>query len=351
MQELTEQNAAEILHAAGHIADPQQVRVRELSGGVSNVVLLIEQPAAGPGPERFVVKQARGKLRVQADWRCSIERIWREVEVLQTCAALLREGNSSIHNSVPEVYWTDRNLYAYSMTAADANCRTWKEQLLSGECSSAQVIRFASLLGTIHAGSWHDVEIARRFADRSYFVQLRLEPYYRYAASRYQPLATPLQELAERTWAERHCLVHGDFSPKNLLISDGKAMLIDFEVGHYGDPAFDVGFFLCHLALKAIHLPQHAETLVKMLKTFWACYLAIIARKASPPDWKDLSHRIGLNLAGCLASRVHGKSPVDYLTEGEQLRAVQVAESIFELGPDADFETTCEILRSEILID
>ena len=40
-----------------------------------------------------------------------------------------------------------------------------------------------------------------------------------------------------------------------------------------------------------------------MVTTFWACYLAIILRKASPQDWKDLSQRIGLNLAGCLAGR------------------------------------------------
>jgi 5-methylthioribose kinase len=45
--------------------------------------------------------------------------------------------------------------------------------------------------------------------------------------------------------------VHGDFSPKNLLIYGNSLMLIDFEVGHYGDPAFDLGFFLSHLTLKA----------------------------------------------------------------------------------------------------
>jgi aminoglycoside phosphotransferase (APT) family kinase protein len=48
--------------------------------------------------------------------------------------------------------------------------------------------------------------------------------------------------------------VHGDFSPKNLLVWEGRVMLIDCEVGHYGDPAFDLGFFVTHLVLKAIWL-------------------------------------------------------------------------------------------------
>ena len=36
-------------------------------------------------------------------------------------------------------------------------------------------------------------------------------------------------------------------------------------MAHRGDPAFDVAFLLCHLTLKAIHLPEHASRLDQVL--------------------------------------------------------------------------------------
>ena len=81
MWEVTTQNAGQYLREVRgtHIAEP--LMVRELAGGVSNIVLLVT-PAAG---EPFVLKQARGRLRVAQEWLCPVERIWREVEVLRIC--------------------------------------------------------------------------------------------------------------------------------------------------------------------------------------------------------------------------------------------------------------------------
>ncbi len=264
MLELTQQNAAEILHAHGHLTDPRTAKVRELSGGVSNAVFLIEQ-----GPERFVVKQARGKLLVQADWQCSVERIWREVELLATISELL-DNFRLTPSPVPRIIWQDQKLYAYAMTAAAEGSQTWKEQLFAGHINFRQAFVAGSLLGWIHARSWHRPDLAERLSDRTYFTQLRLEPYYLAAAQNYPPLRTKLQQLAESTWRECHALVHGDFSPKNLLAWQEELMLIDFEVGHYGDPAFDMGFCLTHLALKAIHFDNpRFITLADSLQTHW----------------------------------------------------------------------------------
>ena len=38
-------------------------------------------------------------------------------------------------------------------------------------------------------------------------------------------------------------LVHGDFSPKNILISNKKIIYLDAECCNYGDPVFDLVFF------------------------------------------------------------------------------------------------------------
>ncbi len=350
MLELNEQNAAKILHSRGHLTDPRTTKVRELSGGVSNAVFLIEQ-----GSERFVVKQARGKLRVQADWQCSVERIWREVEVLRTCNDLIPKISPSewVGTRVPELLWTNRELFAYAMTAADVDSHTWKERLLAGDMSRGNSQLAGDLLGRIHAKSWHEPFIETKFEDRTFFAELRLQPYYLAAAQRYTKLAFELNRLADETWRQRHALVHGDFSPKNLLVSPGEFMLIDFEVGHYGDPAFDLGFLLTHLTLKAIHLVTHRESMLQLIAEFWRGYslqlkAKRIKQQISNAEFEALEHRTIQHLAGCLVARVHGKSPVDYLAPSEQLRAVALAEKLFGLGAEASWSNAYQLLLQEV---
>lgn len=342
MLELTEQNAAEILHARGHLASATGVRVRELSGGVSNAVFLVESPT-----ERFCLKQARGKLRVQADWQCSVERIWREVEVLRACQDLVKSGEDG-KIRVPRIRWQDPELYAYAMTAAEAQFNSWKDDLLSGRLRHTHPYSAGLLLRAIHAGSWHSPELAERFKDRTYFAQLRLEPYYLAAAENYRPLANQLSDLVDQTWREPHALVHGDFSPKNMLVFGGRLMLIDFEVGHYGDPAFDLGFFLTHLTLKALHLPSQREDLFAIRQAFLVCYGLGMRRALSPADYLALERRSVQHLAGCLIARVHGKSPVDYLTPAEQQRAVALAVKLFDLGPEATWKEAFDLVQGEV---
>ena len=75
MQLIDAHNAADYLRQHHRIALDESVSIRELPGGVSNVVLYVERQTS---PD-FVVKQAREQLRVAAPWFCSVERIWREV--------------------------------------------------------------------------------------------------------------------------------------------------------------------------------------------------------------------------------------------------------------------------------
>ena len=340
MLELTAQNAAEILHARGHLPSTQGVTVRELSGGVSNAVFLIEH-----GSERFVVKQARGKLRVAADWQCSVERIWREVDFLKACGELISPEQSQRY-CVPQVLWVDRDLYSYAMTAAASEAVTWKTELMSQLFYVTDAHAAGRLLRDIHWRSWHNAALAEQFADRTFFRQLRLEPYYLAAAEAYPRLRAPLHELVSRCWNEQHALVHGDFSPKNLLTFHSKVMLIDFEVGHYGDPAFDLGFFLTHLVLKSIHLPGFRKKLGILIEWFWTGYAGYLN---SSPELHQVLQRTIQHLAGCLVARVHGKSPVDYLTPPEQARAVQLAEGLFALGEAASWRDAFDFLRRETL--
>ena len=78
------------------------------------------------------------------------------------------------------------------------------------------------------------------FADCTVFVELRIDPFYRRLAEVHPGVKQPLETLVEETLSTRLCLVLGDFSPKNILVVDNGITLVDFETGHFGDPAFDL---------------------------------------------------------------------------------------------------------------
>ena len=344
MIELTPHTATEYLFARGAIEAGEAVQIRELSGGVSNTVLLVERPNL-PGND-FVLKQALPRLKVQQEWLCSIERIWREVEVLEICGLLLASGgrqppdticSSSWSTTVPKVLFSDRDNYCYAMTAAPAGHKTWKEHLLAGEADPQIAAACGTLLGTLHAGSWRNPDIAARLDDRTFFDSLRLDPYYRRLAVVHPELAETLYGLIDDTYRTRLCLVHGDFSPKNLLISPNQIWLIDFEVGHFGDPAFDLGFFLTHLSLKAVHFAGRRRDYLHLIDRFWQNYLQRLSLTASETEITDLSRRAAIHWAACMLARIDGKSPVDYLESLEQQSVRNCARS-FLFHPDSSVE-------------
>ncbi|HEX5105806.1 MAG TPA: phosphotransferase [Pirellulaceae bacterium] len=363
MHEISAATVADYLRTSGRATAAEPIEARELSGGVSNVVLLVELSSRG---ERFVVKQARGKLRVQEEWLCPIERIWREVETLQICGELLKAlPQSAIRNpqsammsppsivaafqsGVPSVLWEDRTNYCFAMTAAPAGHKTWKELLLAGELPLSLGIATGcgEMLAALHAGSWGNAEIAARLDDRQFFDQLRIDPYYRHVAKVHPDLAPQLQQLIDSVWSHRRCLVHGDFSPKNLLVWQGQTMLIDFEVGHYGDPAFDLGFFLTHLVLKAIWSGARRERYLGLATAFWNTYRLRMEQSVSPAEIDDLESRAMFNLAGCLLARIDGKSPVEYLGD-TQRQAVRERGRQWLMRPPSTWTDTADSLSPE----
>src|SRR5262249_15074504 len=137
---------------------------------------------------------------------------------------------------------------------------------------------FGRLLGTIHRASWQRRdELAAEFDDRSFFESLRVEPYYEYTAAREPDAAVFLAGLVADTRARRLAPVHGDFSPKNVLGHAGRLVLLDHEVIHFGDPAFDVGFGLTHLLAKAHHVRGGRDAFAAAARRFAEAYAAELA--------------------------------------------------------------------------
>ena len=329
---LTASNAVEYLRSRGHLEADESATARELSGGVSNTVIHV----ARPDGEDLVLKQVRPQLNVAEPWYCSVERIWREVDVLRLCATLLHDARTDVafKVDVPRLLFEDRENYLYAMSAAPAEHVVWKHELLSGVARTDVACACGTLLGTLHGRSWHDASLARRLDDRQFFVDLRLDPYYRQIAGVHESLAPDIERLIDSVWSQRHCLVHGDFSPKNLLVHSTGVFLIDFEVGHYGDPGFDIGFFLSHLMLKACYHAPRDGPFFDLIDSFWNGYCAEMTRVVSPGELNAIIGRGILNFAGCALARLDGKSRIDYLRDPARRDSVrELCRIVFKCQP------------------
>jgi aminoglycoside phosphotransferase (APT) family kinase protein len=305
------------------------VRVTELGGGVSNVVL-----AVSSGDMRVIVKQALPRLRVAEEWLADRERAVNEARALELCGAITP-------GSVPTLLDVDGDLCALTMIAAPADWTTWKERLLRGEADPKVASELGRILASWHDTTFRDEELLRSYDNAEVFDQLRVDPYYRTVARRRPALAEAIDSFVRRMEACRICLVHGDYSPKNVLLGDG-LWVIDFEVAHRGDPAFDLAFMLNHLLLKRLHLRERGHLVESCVPAFWDGYTRALSRMRPP----ELAYVLGH--VGCLmVARVDGKSPAEYLSPGDG-DAARAAGSRLLLEPPDSLEGALDIAAPRV---
>ncbi len=307
-EELTAKTAHEWL--ARHALPTEGLRFSELGGGISNKVVLAEG-----GKFRAVLKQSLGQLRTEVGWFSERERIFRESAAMRWLAA---RGIAGGH--VPAILFEEPDTFTIAMEAAPGGAEMWKTRLFRGE-HDADVARTAgATLGSMIALSWHNDDAARLFGDQTVFDQLRIDPYYRFTAERVPEVADYIDRLIEASSARRVGLVHGDWSPKNLLTWDCELWVIDWEVIHFGDPSFDVGFLLNHLLMKSIAMPQHKVALVGLAEAFLDGLRQHLPVRGAWISAAGLEH-----LPALLLARVDGKSPAEYLDATMRQRAKQLA--------------------------
>ena len=308
------------LLARGLVRDPSRISIRELGGGVSNVVLLVEGPQG-----RWVAKQSLGKLRVEDDWRSSRDRVFRE-------AAAIKSLGSILGDAVPQVVHVDRENFLYVMTAAPQGSRMWKQPLLEGRVEERIAGKAGKLLAAIIKASQTDPVFKAQFADRTVFDELRIDPYYRTVAARHQDVAELVKQLIQDSWNIQTALVHGDYSPKNILVRSGDVFLIDFEVVHWGDPSFDAAFLLNHLMLKAFYRPRDAGLYFQAARVFWQDLTGEPGELAGA-GFEAMTVR---HLGGLMLARIDGKSPVEYLqAEDTKGRVRKAAKRLLREQPRA----------------
>jgi aminoglycoside phosphotransferase (APT) family kinase protein len=298
----------------GLIGPGEAPHFARLTGGVSSDIWLVET-ARGP----ICVKRALPKLRVQADWYAPIERNAFEAEWMRRAAAV-------VPDAVPAVLGQDDEAGALVMAyLAPEEYRLWKAELRAGRADPEAAGEVGARLVRIHAATAGDPEVARIFQTDRIFHDIRLEPYLVATAAKHPDRAGPLQAIVEETAATKRCLVHGDISPKNILIGPKGPVFLDAECAWHGDPAFDLSFCLNHLLLKCLWTPAAAPAFLK-------CFDALVSSYRRGIAWEtadDLEARAARLLPGLFLGRVDGKSPVEYLTEeGDRDRVRRVARAL-----------------------
>ena len=193
-----------------------------------------------------------------------------------------------------------------------------------------------------------DASLTSKFWDRTVFDQLRIDPYYRTTASRHPELRREFDDLIGTSLEIRTSLVHGDYSPKNMLVRGDNIFLIDFEVVHWGDPSFDAAFLLNHLFLKAFHQPAASRQFIALVYDFWKTLLAALGPEAAA-GFEAMTLR---HLGGLMLARIDGKSPVEYIQdELTKERVRKAATRILVEGPRSSRRRGMEIVPSKGEID
>lgn len=294
------------LRKAGRVKSADAA-VIPLTGGVSSGIWLVTD-----GSNRFVVKQALPRLKVRDEWFADPARN----RIEHDCLVYL---DRITPGSVPRILFHDAEAGLFGMEFLDERFANWKSELLRGAIREEDAAGAAQLMATIHRSSWSDAGVQSRFQTWPNFFALRVEPYLLTTGSRHPKLRPFFEEEAERLSRTTLALVHGDFSPKNILCSRERLVLLDCEVAWFGDPAFDVAFLLNHLFLKALHLPAWREGLLGLASVCWSEY-----RRSLADLFDDhLNLRIGRLLLMLMLARIDGKSPVEYITEGRKKELVR----------------------------
>lgn len=295
------------------------VDVQSLGGGVSNIVLAVEAPGLSA-----VFKQSLPTLRVAEVWNASQERTVAETAALRLSASLLPGSVPAVIDAEPAEYWL-------LIERAPVAWTTWKQRLLAGQVDVDTAAALGRMLATLQNATRNGAGLESSLRGFTCFEELRIAPYYRTIGLRHPEFAPVIDQAVGQLLERPRVLVHGDYSPKNVLVGDAATpWLIDFEVAHLGAPAFDVAFLLSHLHLKSIHRPDDSAALREAAQAFWDTYRADVE-----PDLGASWPEVVLQLACLVLARVDGKSPVEYLDPPAQALARSTAQRALASPPDS----------------
>jgi aminoglycoside phosphotransferase (APT) family kinase protein len=290
-----------VLTNAGLLHASEDATLTALTGGVSSDIWRADLP----GGRVVCVKRALARLKVAQVWEAPVERNAYE-------AAWMRFAAAAAPGAVPTLLFEDPGARALVMDfLAPETHKLWKTELRDGRADPAFAAAVGRTLAAIHRAGAGRAAVSAAFPTDAIFHAIRLEPYLLAAGRAHPDLAAALAETVRQTAATKRALVHGDVSPKNILVGPNGPVFLDAECAWYGDPAFDLAFCLNHMLLKCLWTPRAAAGFLACFDALAAAYLGRVAWEAPVA----LEARAARLLPGLFLARVDGKSPVEYVTE------------------------------------
>lgn len=321
------------LERMGLIEAGETPMMTPLVGGVSSDIVRVDL-AQGP----VCIKRALAKLKVDDDWRAPIERNRWEHEWLKTAAGI-------VPHAVPKIIAEDAESGMFAMEYLDIErYPVWKDRLRDGIIETTTAAEVGHTIGAIHNATSERTDVAKKFSTDHIFIPIRLEPYLSATALKHPECAEQLNALAHITATTKKALVHGDVSPKNILVGPSGPVFVDAECAWYGDPAFDLAFCLNHLLLKCVWRPQWTGNYLACFDALIEAYIALVA-------WEEpaaLELRAANLLPGLFLGRVDGKSPVEYITTDEDRERVRRTAVTLLQHPVARLKEVAERWSNEI---
>jgi 5-methylthioribose kinase len=290
-----------------------------LTGGISSDIWKVTTPE-----HSFCVKRALPQLAVEVEWQVPVERNRFEVDWYRIADELVPGG-------APTVLAHDEEAMLFAMAYLDpSDFKLYKDELRDGHADPEIAAEVGRRLVHIHAGTAGRADLKETFPRNDIFHAIRLEPYLEATAGPHPDLHDALFALSERTHMTRLAMIHGDVSPKNILIGPDGPVFLDAECACIGDPAFDLAFCLNHFLLKCLWTPSAKSAFLDCFDAMTAAYLAGVTWES--PD--EMEARTASLLPGLFLARVDGKSPVEYITEDAQRdRVRRVGRALLKSPP------------------
>lgn len=304
-----------------------------LTGGVSSDIWRVKT-----AQRVFCVKRALARLKVASDWFAPVERNRFEV-------AWCRVANEVLPGSAPRIIAHDERAMLCAMEYLDPETHLlWKNELRDGRADARHATAVGDRLGRIHAGTADNRQVAAHFPQNEIFHAIRLEPYIEATADRHADLESVLFDLSHRCAQVRRVMIHGDVSPKNILLGPQGPVLLDAECACIGDPAFDLAFCLNHFLLKCLWTPAATVGFLACFEAMCDAYLAQVTWEARA----DVESRAASLLPALFLARVDGKSPVEYITrETDRNRVRRCARNLL-FSPPTQLNQVAQAWREEL---
>jgi aminoglycoside phosphotransferase (APT) family kinase protein len=299
MYNRVDQAVLNFLYRAGLAPEDSMPTFMPLTGGVASDIWKVSV-----NERTFVLKRALPQLRVQQVWKAPISRNANEVQ-------WMLEAQRVVPDSVPKVLAQDPKLSLFAMTFLDPESHpVWKQELQAGHIDDVFAGEVGRTISAIHSSTAGSPSVVSRFSTDDVFYSLRIEPYLEATARVHPDLSDALEQLVSSMMSNKRALVHGDISPKNILVGPSGPVFLDAECAWYGDPAFDFAFCLNHILLKTISQRGDRRALMESFEALMGRYLMGVTWE--PPG--ELEARAARLLPALLLARIDGKSPVEYIT-------------------------------------